>query len=554
MYPHSSKAHAPRRGQTIIVFALSLVALIALVGLGVDGGIQYNCRSELVKAVDAGCLELVRNVGKDDMITPAIRTVRANFSKAQISTNDISIRIERDAQGRPIALYGDVRATAIQPCTFMRILGFRDIPHRADCEAVRFPICMGVIIDRSGSMTGNGGSTTIPSTIPAFLENFVPGFDTVGIYSYSSTAVRELGFSTNFQSQAMRDLFNGSASRIQFAGYTAPGDCLRMTLQDMEQLDAYEEKGVKKIVVFMTDGIFNTIRTRPLNVMGAFSNPPPSKTQTWWNDNYLSSDDIYSSLSQSGSDGSGLQPLPSQSGPCYNNPTTYGGGFTFLRTNSTGGVLFRNLDVSVSESLEMRIPVIAATQTFVYAANEGGVYTNRFFVPGKTVAASGYPQGVLIVLDSDSLGTGKTRMSSINPTFKYRNNTVSGSGAVDYFRSNFRFLSAIDGAWKRLNSANIQAEAREFAKRYCKVARKVKTDPRRITFYVIGFGQDNQLDVPLLMEMANLDDVDRTAPYTPLDNNQPYDESFGFTLARNSDELNRTYIALGIYLSTRLTR
>lgn len=553
MYLDTSKARGSRRGQTIIIFALSLVALVGLVGLGVDGGIQYNCRSELVKAVDAGCLELVRNVGKDDMITPTIRTVRANFSKAVIDTNDISVRIERDAQGRPIALYGEVQATAVQPCTFMRVLGFRDIPHRADCESVRFPICMGVIIDRSGSMTENGGSTTIPATIPNFLSNFVPGFDTVGIYSYSWTANRELAFTTNFQSQAMRDLFNGSANRIQFGGYTAPGDCLRMTLQDIEQLDAYEEKGVKKIIVFMTDGIFNTIRTRPPNVMGAFSNAPPGKTQAWWESNYLSTDDRYSSQSEAGNDGSGLEPLRSQSGPSYNF-ASYGGGVTFLRTNSTGGVLFRNLDVAIAENLSMSLPVIACTQTFVFAANEGGVYTNRYIVRGKTSAASGYPEGVDIVLDSATAGTGQTKLSAVNPLFKYRNNTVSGSGAVDYFKNNFRFVSAIDGSYKKFTSSSIQAEAREFAKRYCKVARKQKTDPKRVTIYCIGFGNDSQLDVPLLMEMANLDDADRSVPYTPLDNDEPYDESFGFTLARNADELNRTYIALGIYLSTRLTR
>lgn len=559
MIPLTSRTASadPRRGQAVVLFALSLVVILALVGFGIDAGIAYVRRARLNKAVDAAAIITTRHIGKpeNDMRRYAFDAIHANDPGATANpTNDISIVFERDADGLPIKVTVGVRARAVQPMSFMRILGFDEVPVEASAQAVRFPIAMALIIDRSGSMKSNGGSTTIPNTIPTFLSNFVPAFDTVGIYSYSWTAVREMAFTTNFQSQAMLDLFNGSANRIKFAGNTGPGDCLRMALQDMEQLKAYNERGVKKIVVFMTDGMFNTFRTRPPNVMGAFSTPPPGKDAGWWQDHYLSEDGRYSSTAQWGSDGSGMQPSQSMSGPSYNFPEL-AGGFTFTRTNTLGnGVYFRNLDAVLGSasgnSLIWAFATVDTSQRFKYTLSSGGSYTNALIVPAKTDANSGYGADYGKALSNTSI-------DEIHPDYRFANVYIPGDSlrSMQRFTTDFRFLSAENGAWKSIsNGNNIRAEARAHALRYCAAARKTRDAPNKITIFTIGFGTDSQLDVPVLKKMANLDPSDNTVPYTPLDSNQPYDESFGFTLARNPDELNRTYIALGIYLATRLTK
>lgn len=559
MTPHTSKSASadPRRGQTLVLFALSLVVLLALVGFGIDAGIAYVRRARLNKAVDAAAIVTTRHIGKpeSDMRRYAFDAIRANDAGATANpTNDISIVFERDANGLPIKVTVGVRARAVQPMSFMRILGFDEVPVEASAQAVRFPIAMALIIDRSGSMKSNGGSTTIPNTIPTFLSNFVPAFDTVGIYSYSWTAVREMAFTTNFQSQAMLDLFNGSANRIKFAGNTGPGDCLRMALQDMEQLKAYNERGVKKIIVFMTDGMFNTFRTRPPNVMGAFSTPPPGINQSWWEDHYLSEDGRYSSTAHWGTDGSGLPTPQSQSGPSHNF-ANLAGGFTFARTNATGdGVYFRNLDAVLGSAsgnyLSWAFATVGATQRFQFDDATGGSYTNAYVVPSKTDSASGYGLDYGKRLDNASI-------DEIHPHYRFANIAIPGDTlrSMSRFTTDFRFLSAENGTWKSIsNGNNIRAESRTHARRYCAAARKTRDAPNKITIFTIGFGTDSQLDVPVLKEMANLDPSDNSLPYAPLDPSQPYDESFGFTLARNPDELNRTYIALGIYLATRLTR
>ncbi|HPA17592.1 MAG TPA: vWA domain-containing protein [Verrucomicrobiae bacterium] len=553
----SAGRRCPRRGQTLVLFALSLVVLLALTGLGIDGGLAYVRRARLNKAVDAAAIVTTRHIGKpeDQMRQYAYDAVHANDLKAVVNvTNDISIVFERDVTGLPIKVNVGVKARGVQPMTFMRVLGFNEVPVAASAEAVRFPIAMALIIDRSGSMTGNDGSTTIPATIPTFLSNFVPGFDTVGIYSYSWTAVRELGFTTNFQSQAMRDLFNTSDNRIKFAGNTGPGDCLRMALQDMEQLRAYNEKGVKKIVVFMTDGKFNTFRTRPPNIMGAFSNAPPGTAQSWWEENYLSEDGLYSSTAQGGTDGSGMAPKRSQSGPSYNF-SGEAGGFTFVRTNSIGsGVYFRNLDAVLGsasgDSLNWAFATVGTSQYFKFNQAGGGSYTNCLNVPGKLDSASGYGSDYSKVLNDSSIGEIHTR-------YRFANVSIPGDRRKSYerFVTDFRFLSADNGKWKAISDGdNIRAEARTHALRYCAAARKTRSDPRRVTIFTIGFGSDTQLDTDVLKKMANLNPGDSSPPYSAIDPNQPYDETFGFTLARNPDELNRTYIALGIYLATRLTK
>lgn len=551
-----------QRGQVLIIFALSLVVLLALTGLGVDAGLAYVRRARLNKAVDAAALVTTRHLGKPDaqMRQFARDAVLANDPGATLSlTNDISIVYTYGANGLPVKVNVAVEARAVQPLSFIRILGFRDVNVSARAEAVRFPITMALIIDRSGSMEDNGGDDTIRDTIPGFLDNFVPGFDTVGIFTYSWSPVRELAFTTNFQSQAMTDLFSTShANRIKFAGYTAPSDCIRMALQDMEQLQGFNERGVKKIVVFMTDGKFNAFRTRPPNVMGAFSNAPPGKTQSWWLENYLNDDGRYSSVAQWGTDGGGQSPRPSQSGPSYNY-SSLAGGFTFVKTNSLGnGVFFRNLDCAIAsssgDSVVWAFNSVGVTQQFRYDLSGGGSYTNALIVAGKTAPSSESGYG-------GSNDSGKVLNDSsirqIHPSYRFANVDIPNDSrnSFDRFKRDFRFLSAVDGNYKSITTGqNIRDEARGHALRYCAAARKTRTAPNRITIFCIGFGNSSQLDEDVLYEMANLDPDDQTAPYTPLDANQPYDESFGFTLARNPDELHRTYIALGIYLATRLTK
>ncbi len=540
----------PRSSQVLVTFALSLLMILGMCSLAVDVGVMYATRASLCKATQVCAYRMTRYISKGQaiMIERGKEAIRENESRATPLDDKMTVTFEPNPED-PVLVRTACDAEVEVPVFFGRIFTGDNVTLRCEGKAVRFPILMSLIIDRSGSMTGNGGSTTIPDTVPAFLQNFVTNFDKIGIYSYSWTPVREMAYTNNFIGQSMKDLFSASAAnRLKFNGYTAPADCLRMSLEDMVEEEGYTNKGVKKIVVFMTDGLFNTFRLRPPNVLGAFSTPPPGWSQTDWNLAYFNSNTLYSTTNVMGGDGSGRPFLPSYAGPSKFFPD-HGGGFTYIKTNSAGnGVVMWNLDAVISEGESMMYPLIGATNLQVYRDFQGNLYTNTYAVLGKTQSGSGYPEGKAI--DND------TEFKKVNPKFRYSNQTPVGESkkSIDQFKSNFQFLSAKDGQWKALSGDTIRAEAAEHALRYCNAARQQIGATNAVTFYTIGFGTGGSIDTTLLMKMANLNPNDKTPPYTPLDASKPYDDSFGFTQAANPAELNRTYIALSIYLATRLTK
>ena len=72
-HPGALRASRPNRGQALVLLSLFLVTLIALVGLGVDGGILYLNHRAMQNAADAGAFAGARLPAKSVTDTPTIR-------------------------------------------------------------------------------------------------------------------------------------------------------------------------------------------------------------------------------------------------------------------------------------------------------------------------------------------------------------------------------------------------------------------------------------------------------------------------------------------------
>lgn len=538
---HIFERKPTERAQSLVLFALALIMLLGFAGLGTDAGILYTAKAQLNKAVDAGAITATRYVGRpeSEMRQYAYRAVKSNFRRATVDVdNDITVTFERNARGLPTRVFVDVEARHVQRTYFIRALGipaFNEVPLRAAAQAVRFPVIMGIIIDRSGSMIDNGGHAVIRSTLPQFTSNFIEGFDTLGLFSYSSVAAMEMDYRTDFQNEIEQICYNTSHPRyLQFGGTTAPADALRMSLDRMIPLEGYTERGVKKIIVFMTDGVFNTVRMRAPNTLGAFDSPPPGVTQATWNARWFANAPINAHGTDIGADVRGG-----------------GGGISFTdRRYPEAHRQFHMIhaDLVLAFNSEVRFPVIGEDITHVFRLSDGSTITNRYNVPRDS---SSYPLGYRLNNSNNTTTTNpvsnRYRIRQINPGFEFAINTE-----FNIFRDNMTFLSARTGNWINFTATNTRRESENHCIRYCNAARRNNNDPRKVTIFCIGFGRDHEINIPILKQMAN---VEGTAPpYRPINPNAPFDDTFGFTHAVDAEALQRTYVALGLYLATRLTR
>lgn len=136
---------------------------------------------------------------------------------------------------------------------FARILPqFQTLAVGDTAQSTRANVAMTLVLDRSASMLGNGGSTALPIAVSTFLTNFSDTLDKMALTSFASNATTDVTMRSSFTA-TIRSTVNG----MNFDGATfALGG---MTLAKTQE-DSVNTPNVLKVVVFFTDGIANTIQ------------------------------------------------------------------------------------------------------------------------------------------------------------------------------------------------------------------------------------------------------------------------------------------------------
>ena len=150
-----------------------------------------------------------------------------------------------------------------------------------DRAKARRKVIMSVVLDRSGSMSPDGGAKAIQSALPAFISLFNDSFDEVALVSFSSNARIDFPIGHNFVAA-----ITNSVAGIQFGGGTfgtgagnqpilsstvgAP-----MSLADLQNNSVVivpvwwkhlfitkrrQLQKVSKVLVYFTDGLMNTVQ------------------------------------------------------------------------------------------------------------------------------------------------------------------------------------------------------------------------------------------------------------------------------------------------------
>lgn len=146
-----------RGGNTLPIFAASLIPLLAIVGGGVDTSRGYLTKTQLQNACDAGVLagrRAMAGTGEytDDEKAKASRMFDANFDSAIVDAEDVAFDTRAGDEGE---VFGT--ATATIPTVLMQLFGTQELSFSVGCMAELQIANTDVmfVLDTTGSMNGS---------------------------------------------------------------------------------------------------------------------------------------------------------------------------------------------------------------------------------------------------------------------------------------------------------------------------------------------------------------------------------------------------------------
>ncbi len=264
MQAHSGKRDRKNeRGQVLIMLAVVMTGLMLCSALAIDIAFAYVTKARLQKAVDAACLTGMQNLAKSGQTgaqTIATNTFTANYPATNLDSVAPTVNVAFTTNAGQKAV--GVSATATVRTIFLGLLpGKKTFQVAATAQALRGYLAMTVVLDRSGSMSSDGGATALQSAAPAFINYFDNTSDQVSMVSFASNATTDFPIATSFQTPIANLIKN-----MNFSGGTfGPGGLTLAKAQEDSVIPA-QGQNIVKVVVYFTDGLVNTIQdTLPCN-------------------------------------------------------------------------------------------------------------------------------------------------------------------------------------------------------------------------------------------------------------------------------------------------
>jgi Flp pilus assembly protein TadG len=248
--------HRRQGGGVAIMVALSLLVLLALVGLVIDGGLAYLVKARLNAAVDSAALAAARAVPAGNNQTEqaaSARTAAAEFFAANIPANYLlstptllGTEVTFDAGTVTI----DVNAEAPMPVSLMQVLGFSGLTPRAYAQTIRRDLDMAFVVDNSGSLYDN--RVAVRAAAKSFLNKFNVTQDRVALIQFGSGAEVDNPINTSARG------FNRTSMLSKIDGYSFPGttSSVEGMWHARDQLNSIPliNRSAMRVIVFFSDG------------------------------------------------------------------------------------------------------------------------------------------------------------------------------------------------------------------------------------------------------------------------------------------------------------
>lgn len=245
-----------QRGAIAVMVAVTMLVILAAVGLVVDGGLAYLVKARLNAAVDSAALAGARAVTNGSTQADQIASAQAAaqlYFDANIpptllaAAPKLTTKVTFNA-GTAII---DTSATAKMPVSMMQVLGFTELAPVAYAQTTRRDLDMAFVVDTSGSLVTSGDG--VRTSAKTFLNQFNVTQDRVALVHFASgvkvdnaipsTAPR--GFNrTSMLNNIDAYTFDGGTSSVEglWSGY--------------EQLNTVPlaSRSAMRVIVFFSDG------------------------------------------------------------------------------------------------------------------------------------------------------------------------------------------------------------------------------------------------------------------------------------------------------------
>jgi Flp pilus assembly protein TadG len=254
--PSSEIRASSERGAALLLFiVLTLLVVLPLIGLAIDGGVAYFAQSRLTSAVDAAALAGARslNVGEefDPQTTPAkkiaVQYFYANFPSGFLSSTNTNVPDPNVELSGTHTITVSMQASTDVQLYFMPILGHPTVHLSASAVAARRDANVILALDRSGSMAGVCG--VLRDDAENFVSRFVDSRDQLGLVTFMGSANLDFAATKKFK-PALAD----TLQKLKCGNETGSADALRLA---HEQLTSINEPTALNVIVFFTDGVPN---------------------------------------------------------------------------------------------------------------------------------------------------------------------------------------------------------------------------------------------------------------------------------------------------------
>jgi Flp pilus assembly protein TadG len=245
-----------QRGAVAIMVAVSMLVLLAVVGLCVDAGLAYLVKARLNAAVDSAALAGARAVTTGNNQTEQIASARAaaaDFFAANIP-NDYLLSSPRITSTNVTFNGGqatiDVKAEAPMPVSIMQIMNFTSLMPVAAAQTVRNDLDMALVVDTSGSIGAAGPG--VRTAAKSFLSKFNVTQDRVALIHFASGAVVDAPISPSARG-FNRSAMNTKITNFSFEDGTASVEGMWNARDQLNKVPQ-GSRSTMRVIVFFSDG------------------------------------------------------------------------------------------------------------------------------------------------------------------------------------------------------------------------------------------------------------------------------------------------------------